>query len=163
MTNKLYISRVNSHLQFYAIGIQGDKKFRQLTENLLVNYGVISPFKKIKELKEDFGYFFVDINRLHDGLIQYYQNLLWVENRDKDTNYLLKNFGVTNWIIGQGKYLAIKLADQWIKNLIKEDFYLRIKSLDFSTYRILLPRTNRRFGNKFKTNKPNVIDDLLFA
>lgn len=121
MSNKLILSEYGTAGKIYALGVQGDEEFLRLTENLLVNYGVIDyRMAKFHRLCDTFGYFVIDLQKFEEALIEYFHNMLWLEKKTER--------------IG-GKYWSINLARNYIKSIEREDFMRHIKSDDDHEYK----------------------------
>lgn len=80
--DKLILSEYGTTGKIFALGVCGSDRFRELTENLLVNYGVIDYQKaKFHPLTDGFGYFVIDIDKYIKALTEFFHNNLWREKK----------------------------------------------------------------------------------
>ena len=124
LPNKLYLSDFGTKGVSYALGVSGDNQFVEYTQNLLVNYGVIGTGTSFHRRHDSFGYFVINIDKFYNALEQYFQNLLWIENRDR---------GAT---VGCFKILAKQRASDFFHSIVRENFMQNYSTTENHYYQL---------------------------
>ncbi len=113
--NQLILSRYAHNNFVWALGVEGDEEYQRLTENLLVNYGVIGPSAIFHRWSDTFGYFVVDVRKLESGLTEYFQNMYFCNKQ---------------CAAGFRRIWGIRDARKFMTEIKREDFMLNKTKLE---------------------------------